>query len=432
MRKSSFSRWLMKAGLYSGLTLASALPLSWGMARADEEPIAMGQPVAQVQVLSLADCLRIASEKQPALQAARASLAAQQTQARALEELHAPPLVAKDLKIRRQQACLGVTVAQAALAQAERDTAYAVTRTFFTVIYARKQKIVTDEVVKNLKGYQEKVGSVVKGDDKDKREKEWTTDTVDKITVYMGLAQTKQAEATQGIERATMALREAMGVERDFIFQVPDENLPSTKVAAPVHDDIVNQALALRGELTMSDTAATIACLEVDAQGKTCKPGVVRTFAAGADIHSHQVPQGVSNGEYRPGAIPPEMPPFMAGSKANRMDRARHLHARASACADKARGLIILEAEDAYLKWTEALQKVTQSREAAAAGHRLAKNTGEAFRNQQKVTIEDLLTNEVIAGQAKGSFNEAVYQYVLALANLERVTGGGFTAGFAK
>ena len=60
---------------------------------------------------------------------------------------------------------------------------------------------------------------------------------------------------------------------------------------------------------------------------------------------------------------------------------------------------------------------------------RLAANTREDFRSDQKVKIEDVLTNEVLAGQARSSANEALYQNVLALAALERVTAGGFPSG---
>ena len=45
--------------------------------------------------------------------------------------------------------------------------------------------------------------------------------------------------------------------------------------------------------------------------------------------HGLQVPQGVNNTEYRPGAVPPEMPTLLAGTRAERMRRAQSFHARA-------------------------------------------------------------------------------------------------------
>jgi outer membrane protein TolC len=113
------------------------------------------------------------------------------------------------------------------------------------------------------------------------------------------------------------------------------------------------------------------------------------------------------------------------------MERAKDLAGRAGAVADKTRNLIVLEAEDAYYKWLELGQKVTANREAAEAGKRLAKSTRDAWRNDQKVKIEDVLTNEVVAAQARSSYNESLYQYILALAALERITAGGFASGLA-
>jgi outer membrane protein TolC len=77
----------------------------------------------------------------------------------------------------------------------------------------------------------------------------------------------------------------------------------------------------------------------------------------------------------------------------------------------------------------QAHAQVQQSTEAAEAGERLARNSRDDFRAGQKVKLDDVLTNEVLAGQARGSLNEARYQYALALATLERATGGAFCSG---
>jgi outer membrane protein TolC len=190
-------------------------------------------------------------------------------------------------------------------------------------------------------------------------------------------------------------------------------------------------ALGQRGELVRASTAAEVVELEVKAQGKTCLP-TSRTFAAVVDIHAVPVPQGQANGEYRPGATSLEMPVQFAGPRSSRIERARDLSARAAAVADKARNLIALDAEDAYRKWEEAAHKVPQSRDAAEAGARLSKNTREDFTGAQKVRIEDILTNEVLAAQAQAGYNEALYNLLIGLAGLERVTAGGFDAGLGK
>src|SRR5205085_10973004 len=119
-----------------------------------------------------------------------------------------------------------------------------------------------------------------------------------------------------------------------------------------------------RGELVQATVLAEVTCLEVEAQG-TGVHKRMETFAAGSDIHSRQVPQGVRNTEYRPGAVPPEMPTVLAGPRAERVQHAQSLHARAEAVALVTRNLIALEAEDAFLRWQAAADEVAETRVAA-------------------------------------------------------------------
>ncbi|HLJ96787.1 MAG TPA: TolC family protein [Gemmataceae bacterium] len=379
-----------------------------------------------VSLLTLGDCVRIALEQQPALAAQRASLAAAQEGYRGVQDLCVPTFLARDLPIRRKQSCLGITIAYAGLCQAEWETVYAVTRTYFGVVYARQQLRVADDLVNSLRFYQERVRDLV---NKGESPKDWTTSTVDKITIYLELADVRRAEALRGIDRAIAALREAMGVGPEMPLDVADQSLPVPNVGAN-RGQIVALALGRRGELVQVVTAAEVADLEVNAQGKTFRP-TAPTFASGADIHARPVPQGISNHEYRPGATGLEMPPNLAGTRSSRIEHARDLSARAAAVVDKTRNLIALEAEDMYYKWEEATRKVPQSDTAEQAGNRLARNTREDFRAAQRVKIEDILTNEALAAQAAAAHNEALYQLVVALADLQRVTAGGFNPGFA-
>jgi outer membrane protein TolC len=375
--------------------------------------------------LHLSECLAIAHDQQPALIAHRASLAAAQAQSEGLEKLPVPTFLRRDLPIRRKQACLGITIAEAGLEQAEWDNVYAVTRTYFGVIYAREQKQVAENVAASLRFYQERVSDVVKKGES----REWTTSTVDKISVYLGLAETRAAEAARGIDRATSALREAMGLPPEAPVQIADSKLPTPQAQA-TREEIVSLALARRGELVQAATAKRVVHLEVRAQDTSCRPRM-ESFAAVVDVHARPVPQGFNNGEYRPGATSLEMPVEFAGPRAYRVDRARDLDIRAGAVVDKTRNLIALDAEDAFFKWEEAVRKVRQTRDASRAGSRLSRTTREDFTGGQKVRIEDILTNEVLAGQAQAAFNEAIYQQLISLAGLQRVTAGGFDPGLA-
>jgi outer membrane protein TolC len=379
---------------------------------------------AQPAALTLPECIQLALEKQPAIAAARASLAAAQAGQRGLDSIRVPTFLVRDLPIRRQQARIGVAIAAAGVEQAEHETVYAVTRLYYTVLYARAQKKVADDVVAHMEATRTTAQRLLDGGSR-----EVTTSTVDKITVYQRLAQTKQADATQGVERALAGLREAIGLDPCYPLKVAAEPLPAPNLTLN-RDEVVALALARRGELVQVTDFAEITCLEVKAQGTRRRPQM-KTFASGAGIHARPVPQGISNSEYRPGAIGPEMPVSMAGSRDLRMERARDLYARAQAVVDKTRNLIALEAEDTYLKWKEASAKVAATREASEKGAKLAEDTRRDFGAEQKVKAEDVLTNEVLASQAQAQYNEARYQLILALAALQRITAVGVNAGLA-
>jgi hypothetical protein len=406
------------------ISVPSKLPATLPV-KAQGEPATEKLPAPlSARVLTLGDCLAIASQRQPALAAYRASLAAARTGQKALDETSSIAIIiAPDLPVRRKQACIGVEIAYAQLNQAELDIAYAVTRLYYTIVYAREQQKVADDLSSQFKFYRDEVSAAIK---KPKAPKEWTDTTVYKLSVYHGLAQSRLEEAKQGELRALAALREALGL-CDKI-DVADSTLPQPEVDVGLCD-VVNMARTMRGEAIQANKAVEVFSLEIDAQGRHMCPGKVDTFAAGADIHANPVPQGSTGAEYKPAAVGPEMPVKLVGSRTLRMERAKDFSGRASAVAEKTENLVALEAEDTYHRWREAKDKVTTLRDAEDAGRKLAENTRKDFRGQQAVKIDDVLTSEVVAGQARSTYNEALLNQAIALSALERVTGGGFHAG---
>jgi outer membrane protein TolC len=428
MTLSTQHLWRFPVRLAGGFTLACGLA-GFSIA-ADEPPAAPPAPPAATAPAAspgstLSELIALALENQPNVKAARASLASAETQLAGVESLRfTAGLVQHDLDIRKKQACLGVTIAQAGLQRAEQETVYAVSRTYLTVQYARAQKKVASEVSDNLKFYQERVAEIVKkGESRD-----LTTNSVDKITVYLRLAENKRAEAEHGIDRAVAALREAVGLCGNVPLTIADVPLPQP-TGNPKKEEIIQLAIMHRPELIQVVTAAEVFHLEPAAQARFPLPGQVPTLAAGGDIHSQPVPPTVIDGEYRPGGLLPEMPVSLGGPRWARVQRACDLATRADAVAEKTHNLIVLEAEDTFLKWNEARAKVAQSKDGVEAGNRLATNTRADFRGEQKVKLDEVLTNEVLAGQAQGALNEALFQQALGFVNLERVTGGGFCAG---
>lgn len=407
------------------LLLLVVWPVAPSLPAQEPAPPVATTAAAPVQTLSLEQCLALAAQRQPALAAQRASYAAAAEGARALDRLWIPYFLAPDLSVRRQQACLGVSAAAAGINRAERDTVYAVTRTYYTVLYAREQERVTRTVVDRLNALANAVEQQLKAGSRD-----ITQNDADRTSFYVDLAETRRLEAAAGDQRALAALKEAIGLEPDAAIDVPTSPLMEP-TARPSRDEVIAAALRHRPDVVQANTFAAVSALEVDAQSRSRRLRMT-TFATGADIHARQVPQTNHNHQYAPGSEPPEMPDTLVGHRCERVQRAGSLSERASALAVKTRDLIALEAEDAFHRWEEAAAKVVRTRRAAETGDRLADNLRKDFTSLQKVRVDDVLNAQVMASQARGQYNQYLYEEILALADLERITAGTFCAGLTQ
>jgi outer membrane protein TolC len=405
-------------------TLAGVVVLLAAVSGASaQQPI----PAIAERPLRLADCLAISEQRQPALAVARARLAAAESKLGALNGLGVPALVLHyDQSVRRQQAQLGVEIARADLARLAEENRYTVTRAYLSVLYARAQGRVLDELIDDLTFVRRRIQTGIS-----KRERpEWTDATVDLVTLYLRRAEARKAEAERGVEVSLAALREAMGVEPGACLPIADEPIPQPDVRV-CRAEIVAAALAQRGEAIQANTAAEVVGLEADAQGHNHRRGVVRTFASAADIHARHVPQPVFGEDFRPGGVPLAMPAVLVGPRAVRVETARDYGEQAAGVAEKTRNLIALEAEEAYFTWQEWARKVVVYREAEQVGERLARRLREEFRGTLKRVIEGVLPESLLAAQARADYNEALFRHAIALAALERITGGAFHACLA-
>jgi outer membrane protein TolC len=406
------------------------LPLLLGVSIVTAQPAASpavvltAPPQPTVVRLDLAQALHQALERHPKVAANRASLAAAQDGLAALENLRLLALLDHEIAVRREQAAAGVAAATADLHRIEHEVVYAATRAYFSVVFAREQEKVAHRVVERLQGTHSAAAAALKA-----LVREVTTTDVDRTMVYIRLAQIKQVQARQGTKRALAALREAVGLGPGCTIAVAAAQLPQPS-AQPRQDEIVTLALAGRDDIHISNLFADITSMEVRAQGTRLSKRM-DTFAAGADIHSHQVPQTVRESEeFRPGSIPPEMPDTLVGCRSDRIKHAESLNARACAAALVTRNLIALEAENAFLLWEQAAEQITLAREAAQTGEKLADSLDKqhaGFRGG-RVRVEEVVNAHVLAAQARSQYNEILFRQIIGLAELERVTAGGFHA----
>jgi outer membrane protein TolC len=397
------------------------------LAVASRTPAQTPPPVLPDQPLHLADCLAISEQRQPSLRVAQARLAAAQTKVAALDNLNgAAALVTHDLPVRRQQARLGVDIARADVDRLNAENRYVVTRAYLSVLYSRAQRTVLDDLVDDLTFLRDRIKTSV-----EKKERpEWTPATVDLVTLYVRRAEARRTEADRGVQMSLAALREAMNLAPLVCLRIADEPIPQPKVKV-CREEILAAALSRRGEAIEASLAVEVVGLEADAQGRNRRQGARRTFAAGADLHAGHVPQPIYGEEFRPGGVPLAMPTILAGSRAARVESAREFAEQAEAVAQKTRNLIILESEEAYFGWEEWSKKVVLYREAKAVGLRLTGRLRDEFRGSIKRVIEGVLPESLLAAQARTDYNEALFRQAIALAALERVTGGVFCARLA-
>jgi outer membrane protein TolC len=380
-----------------------------------------------VTPLTLAACRQIALENQPAVAAARASQAAAVARAEAVQNLHVPTLLARDLPIRRKQSSLGLAVAQGAVLQAEGDTVYAVTYSYLAALYAAQARKLGGEVKRRLEDLRVLTQDALKGEER----KDVIPEQLKQIEAFLKALEGRGVEATQGRARALAALREAMGVGCDFEILLPDRDLPCPQIQL-TKEQVVALALERRGELVQAQTAERIVALEIDAQQALCMPSA-RTFAAGSDLHFQPLPAGLYGDEYRPGAITIEMPPSMAGSKASRVEQARIYHQRAEAVAAKARSLVTLEAEVAFLRWQEKSSQARIARAAYLGAQKFADALRPKFDPSGKrayPSLADLQTAGLVATSLQVEELQDRFRSLIALAALERVTAGGISVDF--
>jgi hypothetical protein len=378
--------------------------------------------------LTLQACRQIALEQQPALSAAQATLKAAIDRANAIEHLHVPTFLARDLPIRRKQSALGVVIAQGGLTHAEADTLYGVTFSYLAALYAAQQyKMADTQIRQRLEGLKTLVTDPkIRKDRRDvilEEHAKW-------VMSFLSTLEGRTEEARQGRQRALAALREGMGVGRDFPISIPDRDLPCPRIV-PKLEELIALAQSRRGELVQTNTLVEIVALEIEAQAAICRSNV-RTFASGADLHSKPISSGSAGLQYQPAAIGPDMPPSLTGSRAARVEQARDYHRRSEAVAAKTRNLIALEVEDLYHRWRERSSKAIHLEKAYHVASIFSEKLKNSFNPKMPgyPNIDEVIAAGIITTRLQLEWKEAHYHSLLALAALERATAGGFYVDF--
>jgi outer membrane protein TolC len=405
---------------------AASTPLPLPEPKKDRLDLPLVEVPKSEKTLSLGECLAIGAEKQPVVAAAAASLRGAEVGYATIVNLMKKPLtgfIAPDLPYRLQQAERGLSVAQADVAKALQENRYDIVRLYYSFVYARQQDNTAADIVTQMKIYYSVAVELSKEPGKISSFKIFAMEEA------INEIQKLRVTARTGQSLALAALKEAMGVEQCFDFVPRDTELPI--MGGTVSEcQVVQFAQTLRPELAMASAGVDAFRLEICAQGALKNRNRVPTLAAGSDLHSRILPVPHRNGEYRPGAIAPEMPTLLVGSRNDRVARACEISARQDTVYDKTFQLVTLEAINAFHNWYGASAKL----EMAKARYERGKKVVEESRTIAG-TINDqelLIRNEALGGKAQSEFIEAVFEHIKYLATLERVTAGGVKPAFPE
>lgn len=380
--------------------------------------------------LSLGECIAIAVEKQPALRAVRSSQDATGAGQHALNNIRRlGALMSPDLSIRKQQADRAVIAAAADVQKLHNEVVHDVTRLYYSLVYARQQEQLADDIVAQMKAFIKTAETLLKSA---------TPGDMTPLKLHlmrMGLAEVValQADAAAGVKQAESALREVMGVQDSGVpLRVRDTKLPIMAQNVPLTSDrVVEMALNRRPELALAAAAADAFRLEVYAQGLNRFSRAVPTLATGGDLHSRLLPTGSRDPgkDYRPEPIAPEMPPQVVGSREDRVVRVLAYSHRADAVFEKTRNLMILEAEKSFIDFEKASKQLTARKEAFDAAEAAMVLIRENF-SDPKAPKDVLLLAYSKSATAMAVYVESVFFYLQTLAALERVTAGGVRPAF--
>lgn len=320
------------------------------------------------QQVSLSQCLAVAMENQPRIQAAMASLRAAEAARRGIYSLRGIARLSPDLKIRREQADHGVEVAQAVLDQETEDTRYAVRRAYLTAVYAGIQAERLMKLVKALDMAREDkglAGIII----------EEFAGVGTRLRMAKAKARNNQAVAQVGRLKARFLLLEEMGGKSalGFLPEPADSVLPKPAVSITLQE-FESLVAEHRGERRLAREGREIASLELEAQRRALPFRLIsNSFASFAGNNAPPVPTPERGGEYRPGAINLEMPSNFGGPKRDRVDRAAALAERAKLTENTTRNLTNLESRVTYLNYRETERRI-QADKAAIGEARLIFN----------------------------------------------------------
>jgi outer membrane protein TolC len=374
--------------------------------------------------VTLEQCLQMGRERSPLLRAAAINLRSALIGQRALESGSRVinDFLERSMPFRREQSQAGIQAATAELMQTDYDIAYNITRNYYSVVFAKQQLRVADDLLLQMGVYldfvKEALADGLRG---------ITKNTEDVLKLYIAEAEGSRAKAEVGLLNAIAALRHEMNLPQDCMIDVVDTQIPEFKVKLEF-ETVLNHALCRRGEIMLANAGQEVIHLEVSAQNTARFRVRMPTAAAATDLHYKSLPAAAKDGPYRPDPLGIALPVYLVGTRDFRVSKANAYADRAETVLENTRNLIALETRTEFNRYLVAMQRVEETRRAANSGAELVNRTRADSNN--RLTDEKLLTYEALATKALAAQNEARFDLLISLSSLERITAGGVKVHF--
>jgi outer membrane protein TolC len=325
------------------------------------------------------------------------------------------------IRLRNQQAGLGIQVAGADLEKSQQQTVFDVARAYYSILLTKELVRITEDTTGQFRAIERLTQSLI-----DKGDEFVTTADLARIRTLRLLAENQKVEFQRSYDLTYAALRQVMGLDFQAPLAIVDEELPFKRTTIALAE-IVELAMTRRPELAKADIGVRNAVLQEKLAKAEFLP-TVGLFGSLNTLTGRRSFPNPGNDELWQLGVAGEMPLFTGGRNLAAVRQARYQLQQAQETQRLARDLITLEVQQAYLEYKEMDERIPL----AEAALRDARTTVDAYNKRYAGNqvadkdmpkfFEDLETANLLQAVAKAQYNQQLYAYNLALAKIRLVT----------
>jgi|GEM_PF-3994713 len=321
------------------------------------------------------------------------------------------------IKYRNQQADLGVHVAEIDLTKSHQQTVFEVTEAYLGVQLAVSQAQVLGAGIEHVRTIASVISALI-----DEGDASVTTTDLHRTRTAVRMLELEHTRVRHAEEIARSALTRAMGVDESF--RVRTTALPNEVASVDIDlSQLVWTGLKNRPELAKATVGVRFAELERSLAKAEFAPDValLGQFATIQDDGGFLNPNDQQREQWAVG-LSVGMPIFAGGRRRAGVRHAEHQEAQARYTLRQLRQYVELQIHKAYYEFQDAAERVRIANEARKG----AELTVEGYRQQffgDQITdadmpeyFEDLVETRVLQAQTSAQYNQALYDYHLAIA----------------